>query len=289
MQDALVSWWDMEKFSGANLHAAIGVLDRLHWWFSVSEVQVLPVPLVPNEERIRIAKETLPLMEDIFRRTGLVTSAETVSEFIQDLTRTDLVPEFEARHVVSRTEEITRTLRREMKNVFFLRLFPEEAKWAEKPTDGWKEILERFPKLSIDVHESSFCFAFGRYAASIFHVLLVAEFGVIEIAKIFGVEGDKPGWGCLDRLERIEKKDYKDKNPLEQKHSSFLKDILPFTFAMKNSWRHKVSHVENKLDWIDTDFSPRLAEEIISATRGFMRRLAKDLPTSPCQKETAHG
>jgi hypothetical protein len=48
--------------------------------------------------------------------------------------------------------------------------------------------------------------------------------------------------------------------------------------AIKDSWRHKISHVENKLNWMDTDFSPQVAVEIISATRGFMRRLATDMP-----------
>jgi hypothetical protein len=47
---------------------------------------------------------------------------------------------------------------------------------------------------------------------------------------------------------------------------------------MKESWRHKIDHVANKLEWMDTDFSPEVANEIITATRGFMRRLAAELP-----------
>lgn len=80
------------------------------------------------------------------------------------------------------------------------------------------------------------------------------------------------------RLEKILAKPFKDRSPLEQKHSELLNNIVPLTNAIKDSWRHKISHIQNKLDWLDTDFNSQLAAEIISATRGFMRRLAQELP-----------
>jgi hypothetical protein len=50
--------------------------------------------------------------------------------------------------------------------------------------------------------------------------------------------------------------------------------------AMKDSWRHKISHVENRLEWLDTDFRPQLAKAIIKAIRGFMRRLATEFTSA---------
>jgi hypothetical protein len=146
------------------------------------------------------------------------------------------------------------------------------------PDQDWKTIIRRFPKLRHDVEECSKCFALGRYPASLFHVLLVAEFGIIEVAKLLNVVGNRPGWGDLERLERVHNKKWAEKSLLEQQHSEFLKNLLPLAFAIKDSWRHKISHVENKLEWMNTDFSSQVASEIISATRGFMRRLAEDLP-----------
>ena len=104
---------------------------------------------------------------------------------------------------------------------------------------------------------------------------------MVETAKLFGVEGDKPGWSALDRLQRINNKNWNDKSPLEQQHSKLLENLLPLALSIKNSWRHKLSHVDNKIEWMDTDFSPDVAGDIISATRGFMRRLAADLPRPP--------
>lgn len=160
----------------------------------------------------------------------------------------------------------------------FLHIANKEAEWYKKPDKEWHPVISRFHKLRHDIEECSKCFALGRYAAALFHVLLVAEFGVIKVSELFGVSGDRPGWGALDRLKRINEKKWSDKTPLEQQHSEFLSNLLPLAYAIKDSWRHKISHVDNKLDWIDTDFSPTVAGEIISATRGFMRRLAQDLP-----------
>jgi hypothetical protein len=120
----------------------------------------------------------------------------------------------------------------------------------------------------------------------VFHVLLVAEFGVIRVAELLHVGGDKPGWGSLERLVRINAKAWKERSPLEQEHSDFLKNVLPLAIAIKDSWRHKISHVDNKLEWMDTDFSPQVADEIISAARGFMRRLAADLPRPPTETKS---
>jgi hypothetical protein len=57
-----------------------------------------------------------------------------------------------------------------------------------------------------------------------------------------------------------------------------LENVIPLAIVVKDSWRHKLDHVDNQIRWVDTDFSPQVTEEIISATRGFMRKLAMELP-----------
>ena len=92
------------------------------------------------------------------------------------------------------------------------------------------------------------------------------------------VEYDTGIYNFKQRLEKILEKPYKNRLPREQEHSNLLEQILPLMLAIKNSWRHKVHHVENKLEWMDMDFSPQVTEEIRTATRGFMRGLASKLP-----------
>lgn len=174
--------------------------------------------------------------------------------------------------------DLRRRFEDDLELALFLHLSPDEADQYKNPTREWKAVVKRFPDLRINIEESSKCFAVGRYAASLFHALLVAEFGVIELAKVFGAEGDKPGWGCLDRLQRIDSKAFKHKTDVERAHGNLLSSVLPFAFSIRNEWRHKISHVDNQLVWLDTDFSPGLAMEIITAVRGFMKKLAADLP-----------
>jgi len=180
--------------------------------------------------------------------------------------------------MTSNLKELRERMEDELHSSVFLSLTGNESRLYSSPDKEWSGVVYRFSKLRHDIEECSKCFALARYGAAVFHVLLIAEYGVIKVAVLFGVAGDKPGWGALDRLQRINDRNWKDKTPLEQQHADFLKNLLPLAFAMKDSWRHKMNHVDNKIEWMDTDFSPEVANDIISATRGFMRRLAADLP-----------
>jgi len=175
--------------------------------------------------------------------------------------------------------DLRERLESDLSREYFLELSQKEAELYKSPAGpDWRDAIWRFRRIKYNVEEANKCFALGRYGAAVFHILLVAEFGVIEVAKLFGVEGDKPGWGSLERLEKINKTHPKERSLIELEHAEFLKNVIPLASAIKDSWRHKISHVDNQLEWVDTDFSPQVASEIISATCGFMRRLAADLP-----------
>jgi hypothetical protein len=176
---------------------------------------------------------------------------------------------------------LSNNLEKEMSLKKYFAMSHEAAATYVRPLKGWEVVVNRWPRTQLDIEESAKSFAFGRFAAAIFHVLLVAESGVIEVADLVEASGDKPGWGCVDRLRRILDKKYSDRSPVEQKHSAFLKENVDMMTAMKDSWRHKITHVDNRLVWLDPDFSPDIASEIIASARGFMRRLAQELPMVP--------
>jgi hypothetical protein len=207
---------------------------------------------------------------------GLIASLATIDRILDLISKPDST--WGQWHELGR--ELHGRLNDELFGTLFFSLDSSEVAYYGNPTRDWEQVIKTWPKTQIDIEESSKCYALGRYAAAIFHALLVAEMGVIELSKLLGVAGDKPGWGALDRLEKILTKSYRERSPIEQTHSELLKQILPLMLAMKDSWRHKISHVENRLEWLDTDFSPQLAEEIIKSVRGFMRRLATTLPPS---------
>jgi hypothetical protein len=96
--------------------------------------------------------------------------------------------------------ELRRRFEDELKKKLFLQLTLAESRRYLAPLEAWEQIAERFPKTRYNIEESSKCFALERYGASVFHALQVAEYGVIQVAELMQVQGDKPGWGSLKLL-----------------------------------------------------------------------------------------
>jgi hypothetical protein len=264
----LINWWDMQEFAASRFYAIGSLLERVQCRIT----KELDVETLVERD----SPATLSLLESIeidAKAICLRVSVECCEDLIASVKRGITIKAF-----IRDLEELSRTIRREMKNEYFLHLNAQSANWYQKPLEGWDEALSRWSKIKVDIEESGKCYACDRFAAAIFHVLLVAEFGVIELARVLKQEGDRPGWAAADRLQRILEKGYKDRSRLERRHSALLNNVMPLLLSIKDSWRHKINHVDNRLIWLDSDFSPRVAEEIIFATRGFMRRLASDLP-----------
>lgn len=133
----------------------------------------------------------------------------------------------------------------------------------------------------IDIEEAAKCFALSRYAATVFHSTQVVEAGLIELGKLIGVTDPLSGWTATTNcLQRIIKKGYDARTPFEQQNFAFLEQMHGTIEGLKNAWRNKISHAQGKLTLLTADFSPDVAEEILFATRAFMRRLATDAPVS---------
>jgi hypothetical protein len=96
--------------------------------------------------------------------------------------------------------ELRERMEDDFHSVVFVNLSAQESELYEHPETEWQSVISRFSKVRHDIEECSKCFALARYGAAVFHVMLVAEFGVIKVAELFSVAGDKPGWGALERL-----------------------------------------------------------------------------------------
>jgi hypothetical protein len=163
----------------------------------------------------------------------------------------------------------------------FWALSIRESELYSNPRKGWEEIIEHFPSSVIDVEEASRCFALSRYAAAVFHSVQVVEVWLIELGKLIGVTDPKSGWtATTNRLSGIIKKGHEARTPYEREHFTFFEQIQGTIEGLKNAWRNKVSHAQDRLALLAADFTPDIAEEILFATRAFMRRLATEAPPS---------
>lgn len=175
--------------------------------------------------------------------------------------------------------DFERRLEDQMKGRMFLSLNSWEASTYTDPLSGWQEIVAQLPDSQRDIEEARKCQALSRYAAAVFHSLQVVEHGMIALGDAFSVTDHIKGWTATKaRLEAIRRTKYPDRSPLEQKHSAFLEQMHPLIDGLSLAWRNKVSHAHGKLTLMTADFTPEVTEEIIIATRAFMRRLVTEGP-----------
>jgi hypothetical protein len=168
----------------------------------------------------------------------------------------------------------------ELSLVYFFYVSPKCSEIYLKPLAGWEEVLVRFPEARMDVEEMNKCFALARYAAAVFHSVSAIEHGLIDLGKLIGVTDPKSGWTAVsNQLERlVTKTKFSELDPKHQSCFQFLEQTNGTIAALKNAWRNKISHAHGRLAVLGPDFTPEVADEIIVATRAFMRRLATEMP-----------
>jgi hypothetical protein len=176
--------------------------------------------------------------------------------------------------------EVQTRLTDELSLNLFFRLPPTKKLYFDSPLLGWQEVIARFPATIGNVEEMSKCFALSRYAASVFHAVRAIESGLIPLGEFLGVNDPHSGWTAVTSKLAIlvVKTKYTD---LPQKFKDcfpFLEQMHGVTEALKSAWRNKISHAQGSLVLMTEDFTPDIAEEIMIASRSFMRRLATEMP-----------
>lgn len=170
---------------------------------------------------------------------------------------------------------------------YFFVLSPKEADLVGQAFSGWESALQRFPDIAFDVREAAVCLALFRHAASVYHSVQITERGLVELGTFLGVTDPHSGWTAVtSALEKVVKKKHSERSDFEKANFSNIEQIYGTVQALKNAWRNKISHAHGRLVLLGKDFGVERAEEILMATRAFMRRLADDIP--PLDDETEH-
>lgn len=146
------------------------------------------------------------------------------------------------------------------------------------PLNGWEKVIERF-ECAFDIEEAGKCFALGRYTASVFHLMKITERGVLDLQCFLDTSDPKAHFGSvLQKLETLQRKtNFNDLPPHQKAHRDFLIGILAQLHAVKDAWRNKVTHADEKI--IPTDeFAEEMARGVYQATSLLMKKLAEGLP-----------
>jgi hypothetical protein len=214
-------------------------------------------------------------MEMICIELELIASRASVKKIRDELAKPDSLRS----SILPLEKELSGRLIDEMGGRSFFSLSISEAEYFKRPFTKWEKIIDRFPDIRIDLEESSKCFALSRYAAAVFHSTQLVEIGLLELGRFIHVADPKSGWTAVaNELSRILKKKYDDRTQFEQQNFAFLEQIQGTVEALKNACRNKIGHAQGRLTLMSKDFTPDIAEEILIASRAFMRRLADGLP-----------
>jgi hypothetical protein len=185
-------------------------------------------------------------------------------------------------------KSLRQNIERELSCHFFIAI-PDLRKSAFiESRKGWEDIADAFPRSIDEIEEMNKCFALCRYSAAVFHSLLVVEHGLVAMGKPLGITDPKEGWDATCRkLEAIVKAGHNEnKTSLD---FNFLSQINACVQTMKLAWRNKVNHATGRIIVMSGGFAPDIAEEIIIATRGFMRRLAAGMKAERAKPNHAFG
>lgn len=218
-----------------------------------------------TKQRIGIV---LPLVKSHCEEIGLHVSAKHAQDLIMKLERDDLDD-----HDL---EALNETIQRELSCRFYVGISEDRKEAFCESLKGWEVILNPFPEATEDIEEMNKCYALCRYSAAVFHSLIVMEFGLVALGKLIGVTDPKEGWDAsCRRLETIIKEG-RSKNSTGLDFG-FLEQVNVCIQSIKQAWRNKINHATGKPLVMQSNFAPYVAEEIIAATRSFMRRLADGL------------
>ena len=167
-------------------------------------------------------------------------------------------------------------IQRELGLRFFVGIAEDRKEAYCDSLKGWDTVVAKFPSSSDDIEEMNKCYALCRYSACVFHSLLVMEHGLVELGNLLQVTDPKLGWdaSCRKLAEIVKSGRTSNTTGLD---FEFLEQVNVCIQTIKLAWRNKVNHATGKPLVMHGGFAPYVAEEVISATRSFMRRLADGL------------
>jgi len=180
------------------------------------------------------------------------------------LDRTDLGPT-EAKDLL---KELRIRIFDELTERQFLYVPPERAKLYTEPMLIGKEVNDRLPAAIDDIEEAGKCLALGRATACALHTMRILEVGLKALAAALNIPY-APSWeSYLKQIGDNIALKHKNKTAKWRRDEKFYRDLSGDLLTIKQAWRNPTMHVDRK-------YSTEEAEQIFTAAKSFMVRLAE--------------
>jgi hypothetical protein len=277
----LVSWWEMQQFSGRRLYWVGQWLERLRQDSLLNGCGMQNTPVDPHallqplshDER----KHTVLIMEEasVLEAIGLPISAETMLEIKQRIKEdSSNILTYEWLH--SQIMALQKLMEKEMKKKFFIYITPEKVRYFGNINDHsafGADIIKAFPSAEYDAWEASRCLGFMRDTAAVFHLMRVLEKGLTALGVVFSVSLAHTNWGpAIDQIESKIREMHKDPTwkaqPDCKEKQEFYAQVASHFGILKDAWRNFTMHGRAK-------YSEDQATQIYENTQSFMQKLVK--------------
>lgn len=207
---------------------------------------------LPDDEQMEKVLENFRAIREICARMQLRVSERSI-------TRT--VKEFEnERPTFAITKqkflEWYSCFQSEVEGQIYLLVLPHRVPYWSSAADGLlgdaikqhASLLEsNFPDAVFDLLEAGNCFAFERFTACVYHLMRVAEFALVSVARSADVPEDRinRGWdGCIQGIESAIKRIGSTKPTTDwQERIKKLSDLCSWFTTIQKGWRNPVSHI----------------------------------------------
>ncbi len=200
----------------------------------------------PDAEQYREMLTTLHNLHELCVDTGLVVSAKTLDRTIEEFERE--APTF--RNTQQGLDVWFNCFVSELDTQVFCVVSPHRTAYFPSGTIGTRlsrSVATGFPEAQYDAFEAGHCFAFARFSACVYHLMRLAEHGLVSVAASLNVPEEKlaKGWdGCIQGIEAAIKvisstKPTSDWQDQVKKYS----DLSAWFTTIKTGWRNPSSHV----------------------------------------------
>jgi hypothetical protein len=124
---------------------------------------------------------------------------------------------------------------------------------------------------ALDIAEAGKCFAFGRWTATVFHLMRVMEHGVHRFADKLGVTiNPRDPWGAVLNAIDPAVNRMPAGTPAEREKQTAYQGLRASLHAVKEAWRNPTMHPR-------ANYNEQEAREIFELVKTFMRRLVSVL------------
>jgi len=156
----------------------------------------------------------------------------------------------------------------ELHKMLFVHIPASTAKYYTDDNQFGKVVADKFPKTVEDIQESAKCLAFGRYTASVFHLMRVMESAVQYLGKRLSINlVTEKAWHNI--IEEVDKaiKGLPIKQPRQKALRNRLAEASAHLRMVKDAWRNDVMHPKET-------YTEEEAERVFRNVKDFMVHLA---------------